>query len=419
MKMFKMIFSVLILMTSAYLCERIIVTAAQNQTNKIESAELNHVRYGLLSIDTWKEQISTIVLQEVNNLEFTKTHEKELKKTLEKQLNVLIDKVDARIEKGNEGTATGWMKQKFIDIFVSIDEIKKGIPQYADAMIKEIKRPQAQEKIKDLLKDKLTNYINQTFDTQDMSQVNRILLRTSALDIVDARQKLATDIDVKYDKIVKMSLAMIILSTLLFLLPLLKREPLQPFLYISMVACLLILLIAGVTTPMIDMEAKLSQMTFVLMDHPINFENQVLYFQSKSVLDVFWVMITHETFQMKAVGLLMVLFSVVFPISKLISSVIYYYDYKNLRKNKLIDFFVLKSGKWSMADVMVVAIFMAYIGFNGIISSQFGKLSTSSKELVILTTNGTSLQPGYYLFLTYVLLALFLSVYLAKIPEKK
>ena len=69
-----------------------------------------------------------------------------------------------------------------------------------------------------------------------------------------------------------------------------------------------------------------------------------------------------------------------------------------------------------MADVMVVAIFMAYIGFNGIIDSQFGQLSSAGQELVILTTNGTSLQPGYYLFLTYTLLALFLSGFLTRKP---
>lgn len=70
-----------------------------------------------------------------------------------------------------------------------------------------------------------------------------------------------------------------------------------------------------------------------------------------------------------------------------------------------------------MADVMVVAIFMAYIGFNGIITSQFGQLSSAGQELVILTTNGTSLQPGYYLFLTYTLLALFLSGFLTRKPQ--
>ena len=67
-----------------------------------------------------------------------------------------------------------------------------------------------------------------------------------------------------------------------------------------------------------------------------------------------------------------------------------------------------------MADVMVVAIFMTYIGEKGIITSQFGQLSAAGQELVIVTTNATSLQPGFYLFLTYTLLALFLSGFLTR-----
>jgi len=60
---------------------------------------------------------------------------------------------------------------------------------------------------------------------------------------------------------------------------------------------------------------------------------------------------------------------------------------------------------------------MAYIGFNGIITSQFSQLSPSGQELEILTTNGTSLQPGYYLFLTYTLLAFCLSGFLTRKPQ--
>jgi len=158
-------------------------------------------------------------------------------------------------------------------------------------------------------------------------------------------------------------------------------------------------------------------MSFMLMGHPIHFENQVLYFQSKSILDVFWIMITHKDIQMKFVGVLMITFSIVFPLLKMVSSLGYYYNYHRARENPVIKFLILKSGKWSMADVMVIAIFMAYIGFNGIITSQFGQLSKANQELVILTTNGTSLQPGYYLFLTYTLLALFLSGFLTRSPQ--
>jgi uncharacterized paraquat-inducible protein A len=140
----------------------------------------------------------------------------------------------------------------------------------------------------------------------------------------------------------------------------------------------------------------------------------VLYFQSKSILDVFWIMITHKDIQMKLVGILLVTFSIVFPVLKMISSMGYYFNFRKLRDNPVIRFFVLKSGKWSMADVMVVAIFMAYIGFNGIISSQLGHLRSADQELVILTTNATALQPGFYLFLTYTLLALILTGFLTR-----
>jgi hypothetical protein len=411
--------SVLIILLSLFLCQQIIVNARQNQDDKIDEAELNHIRYGLLSIDTWKVQLSYIVTDEIDKLDIVKSHQKGLKKTLEAQLNVLIDKINLRIKESNKGTAKGWFKQKFINIFVSIDEIKKGIPGYADAMIAEMKKPQAQQRVKTLLKDKVNGYILNTFDMQDMSQINRILLRTTAISVEDARHKLAADIAYNYRLIENESFTLIILSIFLFAVPLMKKEVISPFEYFTLVTILLILLITGVTTPMIDMEAKISKMTFVLLNHPINFENQVLFFQSKSVLDVFWIMITNSSIMMKFVGVLMVCFSIVFPIIKLSSSVAYYYNFRNARKKGWINFFVLRSGKWSMADVMVVAIFMAYIGFNGIITSQFGKLKNASEELVILTTNGTSLQPGYYIFLSYALLAMGLSVLLHRQEESE
>ena len=56
---------------------------------------------------------------------------------------------------------------------------------------------------------------------------------------------------------------------------------------------------------------------------------------------------------------------------------------------------VLKSGKWSMADVLVIAIFMAYIGFNGLVGSQMEGLSRSSEAVEIFTTNGTKLWKAF------------------------
>jgi hypothetical protein len=417
MKLLNLILSLIIILASVILGHQIISNSISNQQNKNDYAELNHVKYGLFSVEEWKRQITVIIAAEIKQLDLSRTNEQQLRKHIDVLLNTLIDNVDKKIREGNVGSAEGWVKQSFVNIFISLEDIKKGIPEYTEAVIQEMTKSKTKGQLKAVLNKKLEQYINQTFDTQDTTQLSRILLRTDSPDIESARLKLNEEISAKDDLIFKEASLLIILSVILFALCGFSKQPLELSRYILLVLSLVILLITGVTTPMIDMEAKISQMSFVLMSHPIHFENQVLYFQSKSILDVFWIMITHKDIQMKFVGVLLITFSIIFPLSKIASSLGYYYNYRHARENPIIKYFVLKSGKWSMADVMVVAMFMAYIGFNGIVDSQFDELRSAGQELVILTANGTSPQQGYYLFLTYTLLALFLSGFLTRKPQ--
>ena len=417
MKPLSLILSIIIIIASVILCQQIISNSIANQKNKNDYAELNHVKYGFLSIDEWKTKITPIMEDEINKLYLSKARERVLKKHIEVVLNTLIDKVDKKIREGNAGTLKGWTAQSFINTFIKLEDIKKGIPEYADAIIHEIKKPATERQIKGVLKEQLKQYSEKTFDTQDTSELSGILRRTDSENIESARIKIDSDISIMKDLIAKETILLIALAVILFAMSGFSKRPLHSSQYILLVLSLIVLLISGVSTPIIDMEAKIPQLSLELMGHPIHFENQVLYFQSKSILDVFWTMVTHKTMQMKFVGVLLVTFSILFPLLKITSSLGYYYNYYNARENPVIKFFVFKSGKWSMADVMVVAIFMAYIGFNGIITSQLGKLKSASQELVLLTTNATSLQPGFYLFLTYTLLALFLSGFLTKKPR--
>lgn len=414
MKLLNLILSLIIIISSAILCRQIISNSLSNQKNKTDYAELNEIKYGLLNVDEWKEQLSAILTDEINKLYLSKTQEQDLRKQIEALLNTLIDQIDKQIKKENSDSVKGWLKQSFINIFISLEDIKKGIPGYADAIIKEMKSVKTEEHLKATLTEQLKKYIDQTHSTQDTSEINRILLSTGSTNIEGARTKLARAISLNNDLILKETILIIILSVILFSFSGFSRQPLPPARHIILVLSLFMLLAAGVTTPMIDIEAKISHMNFVLMGHSIQFDNQILYFQTKSVLDIFWIIIRHEGLQMKAVRVLIITFSVFFPLLKILSSVAYYYNYHRAREKPMIKFFILKSGKWSMADVMVVAIFMSYVGFNGIIASQLDKLKSAVTQAAISTANGTSLQPGYYLFLTYTLLALQFSGYLTR-----
>lgn len=414
MKFFNFILSPIILIASVFLCQQIIINSIANQKNKNDYAELNHVKYGLLSVDEWKRQVTGILIEEVNKLDLSRTNQKKLRKHIKVLLNTFIDTAAKKVREGNDKSAKGRFKQSLIDTFINMDDIKKGIPEYTDSIMQEMTKAKTKRQVKGAVKKQLEEYLNQTYDLQDTSQIDRILASTHSTTVKEGRDKLREEISVKNFQIVKEAFMLIGLSLILFIVAGYSKQGLTPLQYVFLMLSLLILLTGGVTTPTIDMEATISEMSFILMGHPIHFENQTLYFQSKSILDVFWIMITHKDIQMKFVGILLITFSIVFPLLKMVSSVGFYFNYRHARTNRLIKFFVLKSGKWSMADVMVVAIFMAYIGFNGIITSQFGKLKSATQEVVLLTTNGTSLQPGYYLFLSYTLLALFLAALLTR-----
>ena len=71
---------------------------------------------------------------------------------------------------------------------------------------------------------------------------------------------------------------------------------------------------------MIEIDARISEMSFSFLNESVVFKDQVLFYKSKSIYEVVTLMLSQHKFDLIAVGTLIFLFSVLFPISKLISS---------------------------------------------------------------------------------------------------
>ena len=160
---------------------------------------------------------------------------------------------------------------------------------------------------------------------------------------------------------------------------------------------------------MVGVETRISRGSMTFLGQPVTFTDQVLYFQSKSVLEVFDALIRRGRLDMWVVGVLVLLFSVVFPILKLISSTVYLFKPDLLRKSRFARFFVLDSSKWSMADVMALAIFMSFVAFNGLVTNTMGGMSGMG-----MPTDSSKILPGYHIFIGFCLASLFLSKKLAR-----
>ncbi len=138
MKHLNFIIPLLLIIVSFILCYQFISHSISIQNKITDYAELNHVKYGLFNVGEWKKQISQILVSEINQLYISRTNELIIKKEIEVLLNTLIDEVDKNIRKANTGTAKGWIRQSSINTFVDMKDIKKGVPQYADAPIHEM-----------------------------------------------------------------------------------------------------------------------------------------------------------------------------------------------------------------------------------------------------------------------------------------
>lgn len=401
-----------------YISVQIVQRSAAHQIRKYDHANINHMKYSIFSVGVWKKKIAKIVVKEIQSFEVDSSNRELLKQHLEKQLDVLIDKVNEQIQESNKDSTRGWIRQNLMDMLIDVQDIKKGIPNYADALVENLTDKQTQSQLKDLVKTRIAKYLSKTFDKEDTAETDEIVHRIGAANIEEARKTLAQQVPLETQRLFDLSLFVVALAVVLFAVACYhggRRLP-APFFFVCWTT-LLVLLYVGVTTPMIDMDARLTKFGFILLGYNIEFLDQTVYYQSKSILDVFWIMITHEKMEMRFVGFLLILFSIIFPVLKLLMSMVYYYDLAGLRRNPVVTALVLKSGKWSMADVMAVAVVMAFIGFNGMVTTQLDIMAKTMPDITFISTNGTTLQIGFYIFITYVVLAIFFSQMIAKEPK--
>jgi hypothetical protein len=222
------------------------------------------------------------------------------------------------------------------------------------------------------------------------------------------RQKLANRIREADHRIARWYITALGATALAFVLLMAGTRVLRWFDVVVLLLFCVVLLAGGVLSPMIEVEAKISPLTLIFLGQPVSFPEQVLYFRSKTVLEVFQTLITMGQPEIWMVGVLVLMFSVVFPTLKILTLVFCLNRPDWLREYRILRFLALESSKWSMADVMALAIFMSYVAFNGVISNAIGSLAAPGAQLSI-PTDSSKILPGFYLFIGFVLASLFMS----------
>ena len=413
-------FSWLILILIIAISWQTIELSQQLKHHKLNAAELNSIKYGLFDAGLWVKQVNHILAIRIDSFELTEKNRPEVRAQIEKVLDTLIKKVEQYLRRENNkdqslwGKIKGSVKQSTQDFLIDFKKIRRQIPDYATSILAELNKAESKRQLKTELQSFLSDMASATFTPLDRSLYNQLLKQYHAADLKQANLIIQQKISLLEQQMQQYAQLIISLIALLFIWVLYPFYPLSSNRMWLLTLASICLLIGGIFTPMIEVEAKISQLQFALFGEFVQFNNQVLYFQSKSILDVVAVLVQTGKADMILVGALISIFSILFPATKLICGFLYFYNIGAARRWVILRFFALKSGKWSMADVFVVAIFMAYIGFSGLISSQLSGLNQSTESIEVLTTNGTDLQIGFFLFLSFCFSSLIVSSLLEK-----
>lgn len=405
--------AVILLLPAIWFSWKTVDGLAARRLIRTDLAEITHARYGILSADQWRGILGPILNAQVDKLDL-KGQSKSLRPMVERSLYDLLDHIKTQMTSPNaKGSGLPGGGNPMI-VNMIIGTLRPHVPEYTDVVMAELGKQETQEGFKNSIRVVLDDAVRNTFGATDMNTYNDILKRygcaqtsagAAACEVILAQKIAQAD-----RKTTRYYLAVLASAALGFILLMAGR----PTLTRSSVAVLMFFCIAmlagGVLSPMLEVEVRVTKLDATLLGSPIEFRDQSLYYRSKTVLEVCQTLIAMGRPEMTVVAVLVILFSVVFPALKMLALGACLFRPALLRTNRLVRLLAFELSKWSMADVMALAIFMSFVAFNGVIGSGWdGVRGMPEIQQVLIPTNASRILPGYYLFVGFCVSSIFLS----------
>lgn len=403
--------SILLLIPAIWFSWRTMDGLNQRRDLRTDLAELEHVRYGILSADRWRTIIGPILNAQVDKLDL-KSQSKNLRPMVEHALNELLDNIKQQMTapRPTDSKPPAGLTAPPMLVNMIINSLRPHIPEYTNVVMAELAKQQNQDAFKDSIRSILNEAVKNTFSSVDMTAYSAILNRygcstgPACEELLRARIH-GFDVQLNRDYLIVLASAM-----LAFILLTVERAVLSRASVVVLMLYCITMLVGGVLSPMLEVEVRVTRLDATLLGSPIEFQQQSLYYRSKTVLEVSRSLIEMHRPAMSLVAVLVILFSVVFPTLKMLALSASLFRPSLLRNSRTVRLLAFELSKWSMADVMVLAIFMSFIAFNGVIESGLGALREEpAVQQLVIPTNSSTILPGYYLFIGFCLASIYLS----------
>lgn len=401
----------LIYLRAVFICLLIILTTYQVSDHikysklltKVEYdlAAVNSIRFGLLDIGVWKRKLFRRVESEIASISLDFQNTQFIQDKIETILYRLIDEVESDLTLGSSRT-NSFVEDLFKNVVapaaIQLLDLRTAVPRIAKSITSSIQESVDEEQLKNLILEKLAPYFDHSLNPEQVKLEAALNKMYGCSDLQSCRIELNTQRsnltkEYLFVKFTTYALLCIVVVLMVFIVPHSNSEKIGGLVLLGL------LLYAGVSLPMLAVSASLESLSFNLFGGEVGFDHQILFARIKSITDVILGLLTSASVESKFIGLMVIGFSFLFPISKII--LLTFWSFTSSGRDLP---WVVSLGKWSMADVFVAAIVVAVVGLDSMIGSQLDRLDSASNGFVdIVSMSSTEFGIGAIFFTAYCL----------------
>ena len=238
-----------------YLLER------QKQVYKSDLVELSNIQYGLFNVDEWKQILARIITNKIEEFDLEEIDRDAMHAQISGFLLEVLDDFEQRYYAERAGSIEGFLQGAVATLTGTFKQLRKDIPTFTDQIIDFLGDDSSREAVSSYLIDKMDEFSQQTFSKTDYALVNRIVNTYEMRNIPETSKYLEDSIGKYTDRGRPYKIMLVVLSVLIAVF-LLVANGLKKTTFLFLTLICVVLLATGVLIPMIEIDARISQLEF-------------------------------------------------------------------------------------------------------------------------------------------------------------
>jgi hypothetical protein len=257
---------------------RLCYLETQRRAIKEDLIELSKIKYGLFSVDEWRVIVSTILTKKVEEFELSGEQREEMRIKISTFLTKIISDFEERFHREKSTSLLGMVQDGIVSVTGAMEKVKRDVPVFTEQILDFLSEEDNRATVQSFMLDKLAEYTDKTFSKIDYTQHDLILDHYKLGD----RKATIQGLKVKMSVIRQGELQYLVMVFVFFFIALFLMfhpSPLSNHEFLLYILISFVLLRAGLMLPMIEIDARIENMSFTLFGEPVDFYDQDVYYK--------------------------------------------------------------------------------------------------------------------------------------------